>query len=242
MFTFQSSKISILAGTLCALSISAPARADDVPQMSPMPQDKAAQSSPPVENAKPQVAAPPMVTPQAAVPEKGKAYNAKQRQIRFENAVRGLMTQTGFPDAAVQDAVIAHMQSEARARNPLRRSGEKLFVALQSPDVSDEKMNALLKKFQDALEADDKRREAAEVALDAKIGYAKNPRLQSMLVLFGIIGDGALFVPLREPPQRGGSYAPGEKAPLQNPLQAPNDVPRALENRSEYPAGGPLGQ
>jgi len=250
MFHFPFFRLRILAqafaiAALCLCFVApsvAPARADEAPPVV-APVTVPPVVAPPADYVAPAKDA--KDTPMKDAPAKGKPSSAKMRQMRFENAVRGVMTQTGFPDAALQDAIIAHMENESRARGPLRQSGEKLFRALQSPLVADEKVSDLLKNFQAALDADDKRRDAAEAALDLKIAYAKNPRLQSMLLLFGIIGDGALFVPLREPPreslQNKNGYAP-QKTPFETPSGLLTAEPRRPEHATEYPAGGRKGQ
>lgn len=126
------------------------------------------------------------------------------RQADLEKTVRDAMTAHGFSDAPLQNDILAHIQSEAKARSPLRERGRRLFRGLNSPKVGDAEMSLALGSYLTALEADRARRIAAETALDAKIGWSKNPRLHSMLLLFGIIGESPITLPIRafnQPPR-----------------------------------------
>lgn len=143
------------------------------------------------------------------------ASRARSRQKRLEALVRGVMTQAGFSDLSMQGYIAAHMANEDQARGPLRKKGEQLFLALKSVRVTSVQIDELLREFQKALDDDKQRRLQCEANLDAKIGYSKNARLQAVLVLFGIIGDGALFVPLREPPR------PRQSVPVRSDAPAP---------------------
>ncbi|HVF11233.1 MAG TPA: hypothetical protein VNA16_10540, partial [Abditibacteriaceae bacterium] len=120
----------------------------------------------------------------------------------------------------IQDAIIVHIEEEARAQRPLRQQGRKLLSALQARTadgnaVTDEQMRTLLTAFQAALEDDLDRTLAAEAALDEKIGYTRNPRLEAMLILLGLIGNGPPVMALGIPgqPNGPGQYGLGQWEP-----------------------------
>ena len=108
-----------------------------------------------------------------------------------DEAIRKMMTLGGVPDVATQDAVLKFMKEDVEARKPLRALGLKLFEALRAGDVNDDQMLALITDYRAAQDAEGTRREDAQDALDAKVNFTKNPRLEAMLLLAGLIGDGS---------------------------------------------------
>ncbi|HEX8834589.1 MAG TPA: hypothetical protein VF719_10335 [Abditibacteriaceae bacterium] len=132
-------------------------------------------------------------------PDNPRQNQMRGRQQKLEVSLRNLMTRSGVADAGIQNAIIQHMASEVRARFPLRDHGQKLYMALQSPETNENRLRQLLDEFQGALDADKLRRMNAESALDAKIGFSRNARLKSTLLLLGVIGDGALITSIPSP-------------------------------------------
>lgn len=124
----------------------------------------------------------------------------------FEQEFRGLMTNTGVTEFEVQNAILVYIQEDAQARLPLKRLGARLLDALRD-NVTDADLATIFDAYRAAVDADKARREAAQAALDAQIGYGVKPRLESMLMLFGIIGDGPALIPLSQPsrPRKGKS-------------------------------------
>ena len=108
-----------------------------------------------------------------------------------DEAIRKMMTLGGVPDVATQDAVLEHMKEDVEARKPLRALGLKLFEALRAGDVNDDQMLALITDYRAAQDAEGTRREDAQHVLDAKVNFTRNPRLEAMLLLAGLIGDGS---------------------------------------------------
>jgi len=139
-------------------------------------------------------------------PVKAQLPGVQQR----EQKMRELMAEFGVAEPAIQDAVIAYMASEAMAQRPLRLQGRRLIIALkaQAADanaVTDDQMRVLVADFRVALDADLERTMEAEAALDNQIGYSKNPRLEAMLVLLGIIGNGPPMMIVGGPGQPNGA-------------------------------------
>lgn len=146
------------------------------------------------------------------VPVKGQAPAAQQR----EQKMRELMADYGVAEPAVQDAVIAYMASEAQAQRPVRIQGRKLIDALKARAadanaVPDEQMRVLVADFRMAVEADRDRITEAEAALDDKIGYSKDPRLEAVLMLLGIIGNAPAIMGYG-----GAGYPHGQRGPANN--------------------------
>ena len=149
--------------------------------------------------------------PNRPAPNNAQQINAQQR----EQKLRQLMASFGVVEAATQDAVIAYMAAEVVAQRPLRQQGRKLFDALKAQAanadaVTDEEMQALLANYYATLELDQQHSSDAEAALDEKIGYSKNARLEAALTLLGIIGNGPPMTVLGLPGQATPN-GPGER-------------------------------
>lgn len=180
---------------------------------------------------------------------KGDNPPARQRPPRPANgmgvpdeAIRKMMEMGGVPEVATQDAVLAYMKDDMAARRPLRELGMKLFQALRAGDINDDQMLALVTDYRAAQEAEKVRREQAQEALDAKVNYSQNPRLEAMLLLAGLIGDGGGLIgpggvagfngrPNQRRNAQGGNILDGAAAPGGN-AQAPN-AQRREENRKK---------
>ena len=150
----------------------------------------------------------------AAEQEAGKRETARRReenrrraiekQARIEGEMRRMMSRLGCDETRVQDAIIVYIAGETRARRPLRDQSRKLFQALRARDTmpnegaTDSEIETLLIDFRAALEQDKARHQVGEAALDQQINFKGNARLEAMLLLFGVIGDGPTFFPTRE--------------------------------------------
>jgi len=107
-----------------------------------------------------------------------------------DQAIRKMMAQAGVEDVAKQDAVLAFVKADMEARRPLREQGQKLLQALREGAVTDDQLLALVTDYRASQEAEQIRREKAQEELDEKIKFGENPRLEAMLLLAGLIGDG----------------------------------------------------
>jgi hypothetical protein len=134
----------------------------------------------------------------------GRGDNNENRRSPEDN-VRRMLAQAGVDDAATQTAVLDYIKTDMEARGPLREQGAKIFRALREGAVTDDQLLALVTDYRAAQQAEKARREQAEANLDAKINYSKNPRLEAMLLLSGLIGDGPMMF------QGGGRGGPGER-------------------------------
>lgn len=133
--------------------------------------------------------------------------NRQEGQRNPEDGIRRMMQQAGVADETTQNTVLEYMKNDMQARRPLREQGQKVFRALQGGAVTDDQLAALITDYRAAQQAEKTRREQAQAELDAKIQFSKNPRLEAMLLLTGLIGDGGLVV---MPNGMGGRGGPGE--------------------------------
>lgn len=147
---------------------------------------------------------------------------AAKRRAQMEARLRSLMTDMGFPDPDVQNAIVAHIAGEERALAPARQAARNLLSALRDMDAPPTRVVRLLLELRATLEAERLRRKEAQIVLDDKISYSKQPRLEALLTILGVLGDGPTFVPLRAapdaatPPNNGGN---GKQNGPQNNIQ-----------------------
>lgn len=109
----------------------------------------------------------------------------------MEQSLRMQLTQGGFTDKALQDAVVEFARARDKARQPLRDKWNKINEAMRGNAVTDKQLAILLDEFKAAVEDEKTRNEDALKALDGKIGYSKKPRLEALLMTLDLIGDQA---------------------------------------------------
>jgi len=110
------------------------------------------------------------------------------RKERREEGLRNTLTEAGFADKALQDAVIVFANGQDAERNDSREKVRALSQALRN-DASDKEVAALLDEIRDEIKSVQARRQTALRALDAKIGYSKKSRLDAILTLSGVTGE-----------------------------------------------------
>lgn len=116
--------------------------------------------------------------------------NPEEMRQRMEQQMRNMLTQVGVKETATQDTVLEYIRTDMETRQPLRQQAMKLFQALRNGGVTDDQLLALVTDYRAAQEADKVRREKAQAELDAKVHYSQNPRLEAVLMLAGVVGDG----------------------------------------------------
>jgi len=124
-------------------------------------------------------------------PEQRQAAREKRQQemqARRETNLRETLTEAGFADKVLQDAVIAFTNSQTEERGDNRDKMRELNQAVRK-NAGDVEIAALLKEIRDEVQADKDQRAQALKELDAKIGYTKKPRLEAVLTLAGVIGE-----------------------------------------------------
>ena len=126
-----------------------------------------------------------------------RAERAKQERAKRAEEMRLLMASFGFEDRALQDSILNYIREEIRARSLLRRHSAALYQMLREKDATDEALKAALTAYNEALEIDRERRLHAEDDLNVRINFRARPRLEAMLTLFGVVGEGASALSLR---------------------------------------------
>lgn len=129
-----------------------------------------------------------MTPEQLAQWQQRQAERTAQRETAKWNWVRQTLIASGYTEAATQDAVIAFMQAQEKAREPLRQQARALAETLVNGTVTDEKRVADLAAFRSAVEADKARYTSELAALDAAVKFSTQPRLETLLTLLGVVG------------------------------------------------------
>ncbi len=182
--------------------------------------DLRAQQAPPVaEN----VVAADQTQTAAATSTQRQAPTPEERRQQTEEKLRALMVNLGISGAASQDAIIDYLTEDELARSSLRDAEKRLLTGLRR-DVPPERMRDLLGDYRAAIEDEKSSRIAAQRKLDARIGYSLDPRLESVLWLMGVLGDGAAKLPtsalIVNAPQT--PQTPPPTAPVYGPPFNPN--------------------
>lgn len=125
-------------------------------------------------------------------PEQRRQFFEQRQSEMQERMLRGMMERGGFNNTAHQDAVVAFSKEQDKATEPLKAMGEKLVTAVSTMGVPDTEVARLLKEFQDAVAKEKARRKTARADLDKKISYTKQPRLEMMFTMFGLLSDDSL--------------------------------------------------
>ena len=71
----------------------------------------------------------------------------------------------------------------------MREAAKKLMLGVRR-GIEPAKMRELISLYKVAMETDTARRVAAQTTLDAKIGWSVDPRIEGVLWLFGVLGEG----------------------------------------------------
>ena len=129
----------------------------------------------------------------------------------------------------LQEAISAHFEAQEFAQQVVRDAGAKLKKAVDD-GVPAAQLSVAVNNYRTALEENADKRQAAEAALDAKIGFSKDTKMEAALLLAGVLGDGTSYVNSGPPPWAGGGKNQknnqGKGAP--QPNKAPN-TPQAAQ-------------
>ena len=196
-----------LVGAGLILSVTAPvARAQQEPAAGDAPTETAD------ENAAPR----PRLTPE-------------ERRQQIEEKLRALMVNLGVSRAATQDAILDYLTQDETAHAALREAEKKLLTGLRR-DVPPERMRDLLDDYRKTVETDRDNRAGAQRNLDARIGYSLDQKLEAVLWLMGVLGEGASKLPtnalvVNAPPTaataNGGAVAGAGGTPVYGPPFVP---------------------
>jgi hypothetical protein len=113
------------------------------------------------------------------------------RWRRERGNLRRSLEEAGFVDKAVQDAVVDFAEQQDVAREELRAVAARCSEAVRNTELPEAELLRLLESYQaEALKAQDAR-EAALAKLDEKVRWKKQPRLEILLRLKGLLGNQA---------------------------------------------------
>ncbi len=133
-------------------------------------------------------------TPDATTNAQSRPLTPEERRQQTEEKLRALMVNLGVSGAATQDAIINYLAQDESARADLREAEKKLLTGLRR-DVPPERMRDLMDDYRKSVEADRDNRAIAQRNLDARIGYSLEPKLEAVLWLMGVLGEGASKLP-----------------------------------------------
>lgn len=157
---------------------------------------------------------------QAMTPaERGAALEAAREEEKA-NWIRQTLTAARYTDVELQNAVVEFMQAQEKARVPLRAAAFNLTPRIIDPAATDEQLKTDLAAFRDAVTKDQERYKTELAALDAKVKFSTQPRLETLLTVLGVIGQ--------EAPTLGGVGAIFPDSPM--------------GNRGQFGPGGPGGR
>ena len=111
------------------------------------------------------------------------------RDFAREQTIRLMMSNAGFTEKAVQDEVIAFAKVQNNATEKLSEQNRKMFDGLREQNAPAAQLSALMNDYRAAQEDENARRKTSLDALDAKLNYRKQPRLEAVLTTLGLIGD-----------------------------------------------------
>lgn len=129
-----------------------------------------------------------------------------EMQQRRAQQLNRMLSEAGFIDKDVQDAVIAFANAQDAERRAMGEKVQKLMQAVREGE-DNEAIAALLADVRADAKANDTKREAALNALDAQIHFKSNARLEAILVLAGLTGEEFGGGPMGGP--RGGNRGGG---------------------------------
>ena len=143
------------------------------------------------------------------------------------DAMKQMMNAAGISDSETQNAIVAYVAEQNKARANLFQLAKTAASALQTPVAApinladggieagaDSTVATTFNAYETAVQAENVRQQTALKELDAKINYSGTPRIKSFLTLVGILNNDVLAI--------GGPAAIFAPAPAQNgdPRQA----------------------
>ena len=141
------------------------------------------------------------------------------------DAMKQMMEAAGIADFDTQDAIVAYVAEQNKARVTLLQLAQTAATALQVPvvapvnvadngavEAADSKVATTFKAYENAAQAENDRQTKALADLDAKIHYSTTPRIKAFLTLVGILnndvlaigGPTAVFAPAQSQNGQGG--------------------------------------
>jgi hypothetical protein len=112
---------------------------------------------------------------------------------RAQQRLRRQLQLLGINQLAVQDTLIAYIETETKAHQAVVEKGLRLQTGLRGNALSDAQVAALLNDYQAAIEEDRARRSKAQADLLKNVDITKMPKVEATLILMGVYGDGPIL-------------------------------------------------
>ena len=122
-------------------------------------------------------------------------------------AMKQMMEAAGISDFDTQDAIIAYVAEQNKARVTLLQLAQTAATALQAPTVApvnaadnggaetaDTRVATTFSAYETAVQAENDRQSEALKTLDDKIHYSTTPRIKAFLTLVGILNNDVLAI------------------------------------------------
>lgn len=143
------------------------------------------------------------------------AARSQARQLVVEARMRDMMARNGITATTTQDAILTFLRDDEDNKRAVREASKRLWTGVRR-DVPIERLHALMGDYQKALTTAHDNRVRAQTALDARVGYSLDARLEAMLWLLGVLGEGQNVIVVNAPipalPERGSRLADNETA------------------------------
>lgn len=114
------------------------------------------------------------------------------------------LQRAGYTDPNVVEAITIYATNRDDARKTVADAAGELAEALGAPDSTDVQISKLTDALDNAITAEKKRSNKAQAELDKQVKFSKTPKLKTVLMLSGLIGDTQGYIPPPPPPGRGG--------------------------------------
>ena len=137
----------------------------------------------------------------------GRGGRGNRAERAASEAMKQMMEAAGITDFDVQDAIVAYVAEQNKARATLFQLAQTAATALQAPVVApvnvadtnieataDTKVATTFSAYETAVAAENERQEKALKELDAKIKYSTTPRIKAFLTLVGILNNDVLAI------------------------------------------------
>lgn len=163
------------------------------------------------EEVAPPAPAPAQNLPERAPAEPSTAERDARRGAQNEQRLRVMMNDFGIESAESQDALISYLAEDETGKSAVRGAARRLMMAVRQ-GATPERMRDLIAIYKASIDAERERRRAAQSALDAKIGFSLSPRLEAILWLLGVLGEGQSALPFNALTPRPPRNGPGDLA------------------------------
>ena len=144
----------------------------------------------------------------------------QSQQISAEARMRDVMARNGITTTTTQDAILSFLRDDEDNKRAVREASKRLWNGMRR-DVPIERLRALMGDYQKALTTAHDNRVRAQTALDARVGYSLDARLEAMLWLLGVLGEGQNVIIVNSPA----------------PNPAPVPIPTLPESGPRFPGG-----